>query len=148
MMETLRDKLESLFEVKQTKYTGKRIALTFLLIVLAAFSLPMYFRYETWVHDTYAAEYHEVKQWVVAYGQDHGTYPLTEKMNLDEEKDLAAFFSENRMNPDRQLYYLDMTAFPKVDDLKYTYVFDPDHQALFTTEYIIYDMKRMHLPGR
>ena len=148
MMETLRDKLESLFEVKQTKYTGKRIALTFLLIVLAAFSLPMYFRYEARVHDAYAAEYHEVKQWVVTYQQDHGGYPLAGQVILEEEKDLAAFFSDNHLNPNRQLYYLDMTTFSAAEGLKYTYVFDPDNQAMFTTEYIVYDMKRMHLPGR
>ncbi len=147
MWEKIHDKVESIFEVKQTKYTGKRIFLTFGLIVLMAFSLPLYFRHEEKVHQAYAAEYQQVKEWTDTYYHQKGNYPLGQRVTLEDEKDLSAFFHEYNLNTARDLYYLDHKEAPQLDGLKYTYVIDGDNGALFTTEFVIYRMRRMHIPG-
>ena len=147
MWEKIQEKIESIFEVKQTKYTGKRIFLTFGLIVLIAFSLPLYFRYEEKVHQAYVAEYQQVKAWTTAFYQEEGHYPLGERVILEEEKDLSVFFHDNNLNPDRRLYFVSNEVLAQADNLKYTYVIDGDNGALFTSEYVIYRMRRMHIPG-
>ena len=147
MWEKIHDKIESVFEVKQTKFTGTRIFITFSLIVLMAFSLPMYFRYEEKVHQEYSAEYQQVKDWTTAFYHQEGKYPLGRQVNLDDEKDLSAFFQENSLNTSRTLYYVNSDDLPQLNTLKYTYVIDGDNGALFTTEYVIYKMRRMHIPG-
>lgn len=148
MMEYLQEKMDSVFEVKQTKYSGIRIFITFLLIIFMAASLPLYFRYENHVHENYAGDYYQVKNWVEIYASDVGKYPLGEQVSLEEEKHLLAFFEQNHLNPDRNLYYVSTELIPGLEDLKYTYIIDADYGALYTAEYIIYDMRRMHLPGK
>jgi hypothetical protein len=147
MLETLHEKIESLFEVKQTSYTGKRIFFTFILIVLVAASLPIYFRYEEKVHEDYAQEYGEVKKWVAAYKSIHEEYPLGQLVSLEDEKELKAFLGGNRLNSERRLYYANVEKLPELNQLKYTYIIDVDHGTLFTAEYVIYNMRRMHIPG-
>lgn len=147
MWEKIHDKIESIFEVRQTKYTGKRIFITFSLVVLMAFSLPLYFRYEEKVHQEYAAEYQQVKEWTTAFYHQEGNYPLGQQVILDDEKDLSAFFRENNLNASRALYYVSVDVIPELSSVKYTYVIDGDNGALFTTEYVIYKMRRMHIPG-
>ena len=147
MMDYLHEKMESLFEVKQTEYTGKRILFTFVLIVLMAASLPLYFRYENHAHDRYTQDYERVKEWVVAYEMEHGDYPLGERVVLEDEKHLMAFFQQNHLNPDRNLFYVSDEKLPQLNELKRTYILDADFGILYTAEYIIYDMRRMHLPG-
>jgi hypothetical protein len=147
MLETLYEKVESLFEVRQTSYTGKRIFLTFILIVLAAASLPLYFRYEEKIHEDYALAYGEAKNWISTYRASHGEYPLGQLVSLEDEKDLKKFFEENRLNVERRLYYANVEKLPELNQHKYTYIIDVDHGTLFTAEYVIYNMRRMHVPG-
>jgi len=147
MWEKIHEAVESIFEVKQTKYTGKRIFLSFGLIVLMAFSLPLYFRHEEKVHQEYAAEYQQVKEWTTVFYHQEGHYPLGQQVMLEDEKDLSAFFQDNNLNTARVLYYLDHKDMPQLNGLEHTYVIDGDNGALFTTEYVIYRMRRMHIPG-
>ena len=147
MLKTLHEKVESLFEVRQTSYTGKRILFTFILIVLTAASLPLYFRYEEKVHEGYALDYGEAKKWVATYKAIHGEYPSGQLVSLEDENDLRKFFVENRLNSERRLYYANAEKLPELNQLKYTYIIDVDHGALFTAEYVIYNMRRMHVPG-
>lgn len=147
MWEKIHEKIESVFEVKQTKYTGKRIFLTFGLIVFMAFSLPLYFMYEEKVHQAYAEEYQQVKNWTTAFYHQEGHYPLGERVILDAEKDLSVFFQENNLNTARDFYYVDKEEIPQIKGLEYTYVIDGANGALFTTEYVIYRMRRRHIPG-
>ncbi len=147
MWEKVQESIESIFEVKQTKYTGKRIFFTFCLVVLMAFSLPMYFRYEAKVHHAYATEYQQVKAWTVAYYQQHGNYPVKEQVALADEKDLAVFFETYHLDENQDIYYLQQEKWPHTEALKYTYVINVNQGTLFTTEYVIYHMRRMHIPG-
>ncbi len=147
MLEYWQEKVESIFEVRQTNYTGKRILFTFVLIVIMAASLPLYFRYENHVHDGYSQDHQTVEQWVSAYEAEWGHYPLGGKVDLEKEKHLKAFFEQNRLNPDRNLYYLSSEKLPALEGMKRTYIIDADYGTLYTAEYIIFDMRRMHLPG-
>lgn len=147
MWDKVHEKIESIFEVKQTKYTGIRISITFSLIVLMAFSLPMYFRYEEKVHQEYMEEYQQVKEWTTSFYHQEGGYPLGRQVNLDDEKDLFAFLKEYNINTSRSLYYVNIDDLPQLNTLKHTYVIDGESGVLFTTEYVIYKMRRMHIPG-
>ncbi|MBM7614293.1 hypothetical protein [Alkaliphilus hydrothermalis] len=137
------EKLDGLFEVKQTKFTGSRIFVALCLMVVMLMSLPMYFKYENYRYQNYYNEYIEAKNLTFDYAEIHGKYPIGEKINLKKEKDLYGFL--NNYLGDRQLYYINTDLIPEMKDFKYTYIFDTKYEYMYTSEFVVYKMRRWHL---
>lgn len=143
-MEKIKGKLEDLFVVKQTKYTGKRIFFTFALVILMGMSLPIYFMFEDYNYEKYLIEYEMVDANIKAYYEAEGLYPAAEAIKWDNEKNLRYFFEDNHFNLNRRLYYVDITLMPNISEINYTYIIDIDTGTLFTSEFKIYHFKRWH----
>lgn len=145
-MGKLGEKIEDLFTVKQTKYTGKRVLITFAFVILAVMSLPLYFMYEDYAYEKYLQEYSVVSNNVKAYYEANGQYPVGEEISWESEKDLRIFFEENKLNYNRRLYYIDNSLMSEAEDYENTYIIDIDYGTLFTSEFKIYHFERWHLP--
>lgn len=138
---------EGLFEVRQSTFTGRKIFFSFCLLMLIGMSLPMYFMYEDRVQEKYAHEFTMVREAAGEYREATGGYPVGDPINWEREKNLAEFFRESHLETTRQLYYLDPDQLTDPGRVRYTYIIDVNTGLMFTSEYVIYRMRRMHIPG-
>lgn len=145
MLQKIGDKIEDLFTVKQTKYTGKRLIITLGLAILFIFSLPIYFKYEDYAYEKYKQHYQEATQIIIDYYQAYGVYPTGDQIKWDQEKNLNTFFTENNFNKNRRLYYIDLDVLPEIKAKPFTYILDIDHGVLYTREFRVYQNRRWHL---
>jgi len=142
ILNKLLEKLDGLFEVKQTKFTGKRIFLALCLVVVMVMSLPMYFKYENYRYQNYYNEYNEAKGLIFQYVATHDEFPIGDKINLKKEKNLIGFLNNNI--GDRQLYHINTDLIPEMKKFKYTYIIDTKYEFLYTSEFVVYEMRRWH----
>lgn len=147
-MSKLLKKIDNLFTVKRTKQTPGRIFITFCILLMVVASVPIYFIYEDYTYGKYKEEYYLVKQHIESYKQLEGNYPIGKPIDWKEEKDLALFFEENHLSRDKRLYYIDDSSIPQIRELKYTFIIDVDRGTLYTSEFVVYYFRRLHLANR
>ncbi|MCC5911198.1 MAG: hypothetical protein JJT76_12245 [Clostridiaceae bacterium] len=146
MLQRILEKLDTLFTVKQTKYTGKRIFITFCLVVLSVFSLPIYHKYEDYTYGRYSDQYQQASSIIQEYYSEYGEYPVSHSIDWKKEKNLNKFFQENRYDRSRRsLYYVDEDLIPEIDQLRYNYLIDINTGTLYTREWVPYKYRRWHL---
>jgi hypothetical protein len=138
---------ERLFEVKQSKFTLKKVFFTFLLFLLMGSSLQLTMYYQSYRYDDFAAEFNAVREAYTVYEGEQGSQPIGEPINWQRERQLAKFFESTNFTRGAEFYYLDLNALGLKKNVKRTYVIDLERNRLYTREFVTYDMRRWHFPG-
>lgn len=143
-MGPLLEKLEGLFVVKRKETTYKKGLFALVLVLIAGFSLPIYFKYEDYAYGKYKEEYDYVVGEIEMYRDENNNYPLGDPINWNNEKDLKKFFVENKFSTNRELYYIDEYVISELKDKKHTYIIDPQNETVYTSEFIVFHYRRWH----
>lgn len=138
------DKLEGLFIVDRKKTTYKKAFFGLILVIIAGFTMPAYFRYESYVYEKYKEEYSYVADRVKVYKNENGVYPLGEPIDWNKEKNLDKFFVENNFSKNNELRYIDTNLLEELKEKKYTYIIDVETGKIYTSEFVVYNIKRWH----
>lgn len=139
--------VDSLFEVKQSKFTLKKVFLTFALFILVGSTLPMTMVSQKNNYAAYAKEFSMVREAYEAFVDAHGYAPVGNEVDWKKEKDLSDYFEESNVTKGATFYYLDLGALSLDTPVKRTYVLDMEKERLYTREFVSYDMRRWHFPG-
>ena len=143
-MNKVLEKMDSLFNVERKELTYKKGFFMLALILLAGFSIPLYSKYEDYKYSQYKPEYNSVVEIVESYKNQEGEYPIGSKVNLNKEKDLSKFFTENSLSWGNELYYIDTSLIDELEKTKYTYIVDIDKEKIYTSEFVVYKFRRWH----
>ena len=143
----MRDWFDSLFEVKQSKFTLKKVFLTFALFILVGSALPMTMVYQKNNYAAYAQEFFMVEEAVEQFVKVHGYLPIGNEVDWKKEKDLRAFFETSSVTMGTTFYYLDLNMLTLETPVERTYVIDHERESIYTREFVSYDMRRWHIPG-
>lgn len=140
------DWFERLFEVKHEKQTLKKF-FSFVLFIILGSSVYIVMTYQNYRYDEYSNEYGRVEEALESYKEIYGVYPLGSEVNWKDERRLKKYFSSNNFTRGEKFYYIDLKSLDLTDQVKRTYLIDIDRDRLYTSEFVIYDMRRWHIPG-
>lgn len=145
-MSKLLEKFEDLFVPKRKETTYKRAMIGLVLVLMAGFSMPAYFRYEDHIYEKYKYEYNQIREKVNQYKGEYGTYPIREAIIWSKEENLREFIEDKKLTISDQVYYLDQKLIEGSEDTKYTYMIDIRTERIYTREFVVYKFSRWHFP--
>lgn len=145
-MGKLTDWFDRLFEVKQKKQTTFSLLTMIILLLLIGNSLYFLMIYQKKSYEAYTVEYVAVKDAILKYEEENGTFPVSSTVNWSKEKNLVKFFEENGLSKGDQYYYVTLDKLSFDFKVKRTYILDITRGILYTREFEVYGLKRWHAP--
>lgn len=138
--------IEKLFEVKQKKNTLPKTIMTFVLFLVLANMLFIFFAFEDRSYGAYKEDYGVVKNGILKYKNANGEYPLGGIVDWNNEKDLHNFLTENRFTMGSVFHYIDFDRIENLNTPKMKYIIDLDREIVYTSQSVPYKNKRWHIP--
>lgn len=138
--------IEKLFEVKQKKNTLPKTIMTFVLFLVLANMLFIFFAFEDRIYGAYKEDYAHVKSNIIEYKTQNGNYPVAKEVDWSKEKNLYNFLIDNKFTMGSTFYYLDLNVIEGLEKVKMKYIIDIDREIVYTSQSVPYKNKRWHIP--